>query len=71
MNRSQGSITTILNLCILYHITPNDLYSEYFDIDESSFSDLCGFLHLNKDYQRLIVNNISFLNKLQNEKGTQ
>ena len=69
-NNTSGSISLIINLCKLYHITLNDLYGEYIDVntDFSENLSFCGYIILNNEYKSIIDNNINYLNKLQNDK---
>ena len=69
-NNTSGSISLIVNLCKLYHITLNDLYGEYIDAntDLSENLSFCGYISLNNEYKSIIDNNINYLNKLQNDK---
>lgn len=67
-NKTKGSIDTLIKLCNIYNISPNDLLSEYiyFDIDTTNI-DLCGFYSLNKEHKNIILDLINFFN--QQEKN--
>lgn len=69
-NNTSGSISLIVNLCKLYHITLNDLYGEYMDVDSDLSENIsfCGYINLNDEYKSIIDNNINYLNQLQNDK---
>lgn len=66
---TSGSISLIINLCNLYHITLNDLYGEFIDIktDLSNNLSFSGYIGLNDEYKSIIDININYLNKLQNK----
>ncbi len=65
---TSGSISLILNLCKLYHITPNDLYGEYVDIEiDPNNITFSGYINLNSEYKSIVDNTINYLNKLQNK----
>lgn len=59
-----------MNLCKLYHITLNDLYGEYMDVDTDLSENIsfCGYINLSDEYKSIIDNNINYLNQLQNNK---
>ncbi len=69
-NNTSGSISLVVDLCKLYHITLNDLYGEYIDVntDLSGNISFCGYINLNDEYKSIIDNNINYLNQLQNDK---
>lgn len=71
-DRTLGSIDFILELCNLYNVTLNDIYSEYlkFDFDElkENFPNIVGYYNLNDEFNSIIDNNIQYLNSLQNRK---
>ena len=52
------------------HITLNDLYGEYMDVDTDLSENIsfCGYINLNDEYKSIIDNNINYLNQLQNNK---
>ena len=69
-NQSMGSIPLLLKLCNLYNITLNDLYCDYLKSDSNSeITKISGYFKLNDEHKRIIENNISFLNKLENNKN--
>lgn len=72
-NRTQGSIDLIIELCNLYGITLNDLYSSYLNFDYSNADDklpnIIGYDKLNSEYRAIIDNTINFLNTMQNQKN--
>ena len=69
-NQTVGSISFIIDLCSLYKITLNDLYSDYIKQDNNlDLTKISGYFNLNEEYRSIIDNNISFLNKLQNKKN--
>ena len=61
---SKGSIDTLIKLCNIYNITPNDLLSEYiyFDIEKSNI-ELAAFYSLSVENQQMILDLISFFNQ--------
>lgn len=69
-NKTKGSIDTLIKLCNIYNISPNDLLSEYiyFDIGTTNI-ELCGFYSLNKEHKNIILNLITFFN--QQEKNSK
>lgn len=65
---TSGSISFILSLCNLYHITPNDLYVEYVDVEiDPNNITFSGYINLNSEYKSIVDNTINYLNKLQNK----
>lgn len=63
-NKTKGSIDTLIKLCNIYNITPNDLLSEYiyFDIEKSNI-ELAVFYSLSVENQQMILDLISFFNQ--------
>lgn len=63
-NKTKGSIDTLIKLCNIYNITPNDLLSEYiyFDIEKSNI-ELATFYSLSVENQQMILDLISFFNQ--------
>lgn len=63
-NKTKGSIDTLIKLCNIYNITPNDLLNEYiyFNIETSNI-DLSGFYSLNNEHQQTILDLIKFFNQ--------
>lgn len=63
-NKTKGSIDTLIKLCNIYNITPNDLLSDYiyFNIDTVNI-ELRAFYSLTEDYQRIILDLIKFFNQ--------
>jgi len=63
-NKTKGSIDTLIKLCNIYNITPNDLLSDYiyFNIDTVNI-ELSAFYSLTEDYQRIILDLIKFFNQ--------
>ena len=63
-NKTKGSIDTLIKLCNIYNITPNDLLSEYiyFDIEMSNI-ELAAFYSLSVENQQMILDLISFFNQ--------
>lgn len=65
-NQSAGSISLIINLCNLYKISLDYLYSDYLNINSpSDLAKISGYFNLKSDYKNIVENNISYLNKLQ------
>lgn len=66
-NKTKGSIDTLIKLCNIYNITPNDLLSDYiyFNIDTSNI-ELSAFYSLTKEHQNTILDLIKFFNQKQN-----
>ena len=68
-NKSCGSISFMIDLCNLYNITLNDVYSDYLTSNNiENQSSIIGYNQLKNDYRQIIDNNILFLNNLQNQK---
>lgn len=71
-NRTLGSIDLIIELCNLYNISLNDIYSDYlkFDFNEmkQNFPNIIGYHQLYEEYRSIIDNNIQYLNNLQKSK---
>ena len=63
-NKTKGSIDTLINLCNIYNITPNDLLSEYiyFDVKTNNI-ELAAFYSLSKQNQQTILDLIKFYNQ--------
>ena len=66
-NRTTGSISVILELCNLYGITLNDLYSDYLNEERNDITSISGFFKLNDDHKSIIINSISYMNKLESK----
>ncbi len=66
-NKTKGSIDTLIKLCNIYNITPNDLLSEYiyFDIETNNI-ELSAFYSLPKENQQMILDLIRFFNQKEN-----
>lgn len=66
-NKTKGSIDTLIKLCNIYNITPNDLLSEYiyFDIEKNNI-ELSAFYSLSKENQQMILDLICFFNQKRN-----
>lgn len=60
-NKTKGSIDTLINLCNIYNITPNDLLSEYiyFNVETNNI-ELSAFYSLSKENQQIILDLIKF-----------
>lgn len=71
-NKTKGSIDTLVKLCNIYNLTPNDLLSEYvyFDIEKNNI-DLSGFYSLSKEHQDTILDLIKFFNQKENENNNK
>lgn len=67
-NESAGSIFLIIDLCNLYGITLDFLYADYLKVNSSfeDISSISGYFKLNDEHKSIIENNITFLNKLEN-----
>ena len=67
-NKTKGSIDTLIKLCNIYNITPNDLLSEYiyFNIDTVNI-ELSAFYSLNTENQRIILDLIKFYNQKEED----
>lgn len=65
-NKTKGSIDTLIKLCNIYNLTPNDLLSEYiyFNIETNNI-ELSAFYSLNKENQKIILDLIKFYNQKQ------
>lgn len=70
-NQTLGSIDVIIELCNLYNITLNELYSEYltFNLDEikEKYPNIVGYHQLNHEHRSIIDNTIEFLKSLENK----
>lgn len=65
-NKTKGSIDTLIKLCNIYNITPNDLLSEYIYFDmETNNIELSAFYSLTKENQQVILDLIKFYNQKQ------
>lgn len=67
-NKTKGSIDTLIKLCNIYNLTPNDLLSEYiyFDIETNNI-ELSAFYSLSKENQQIILDLIKFYNQKQKQ----
>lgn len=65
-NKNKGSIDTLIKLCNIYNLTPNDLLTEYiyFDVETNNI-ELSAFYSLNKENQQIILDLIRFYNQKQ------
>ena len=65
-NKTKGNIDTLIKLCNIYNLTPNDLLSEYiyFDIETNNI-ELSAFYSLSKENQQIILDLIKFYNQKQ------
>lgn len=65
-NKTKGSIDTLIKLCNIYNLTPNDLLSEYiyFDVETNNI-ELSAFYSLSKENQQIILDLIKFYNQKQ------
>lgn len=65
-NKTKGSIDTLIKLCNIYNITPNDLLSEYiyFNVETNNI-ELSAFYSLSKENQQIILDLIKFYNQKQ------
>lgn len=72
-NLTKSSIPVIIELCSLYGLSMDNLYSDYLKNIHTNedFSKIVGYFHLDPEYKAIIENNIEFLNKLQNEKKSK
>ena len=63
-NKTKGSIDTLVKLCNIYNITPNDLLSEYiyFDVKTNNI-ELSAFYSLSMENQKIILDLIKFYNQ--------
>ncbi len=63
-NKTKGSIDTLIKLCNIYNITPNDLLNEYiyFDLKTNSI-ELSAFYSLSMENQQIILDLIKFYNQ--------
>ncbi len=63
-NKTKGSIDTLIKLCNIYNITPNDLLNEYiyFDVKTNSI-ELSAFYSLSMENQQIILDLIKFYNQ--------
>ena len=60
-NKTKGSIDTLIKLCNIYNITPNDLLSEYIYFNlETNNIELSAFYSLTKENQQIILDLIKF-----------
>ena len=65
-NKTKGSIDTLIKLCNIYNLTPNDLLNAYiyFDVETNNI-ELSAFYSLNKENQQIILDLIRFYNQKQ------
>lgn len=67
-DRTLGSISLIIDLCNLYKISLNDIYSEYLSTNfDYNVSSVKGYQTLSAEYRSIVDNTIQFLNKLQSQ----
>ncbi len=69
-NTTLGSISIIINLCNLYNISLNELFSDFLNLENDlpSTNSFCGYINLSEEYKSIVDNTIVYLNQLQNEK---
>lgn len=69
-DKTNSSVPIILELCSLYGITPDYLYSDYIQANHlQDLSKIIGYFKLNDEHKAIIENNIAFLNKLESDKN--
>ncbi len=69
-DKTNGSVPIIIELCSLYGITPDYLYSDYIKANHlEDLSKIIGYFKLNDEHKAIIENNIAFLNKLESDKN--
>ncbi len=72
-NRTLGSVDLLLELCNIYNITLNDIFSDYlkfdFDKDNKNIPTIIGYHQLNEEYRSIVDNLIQHLNILQRNKN--
>ncbi len=64
-NKSLGGISTLIDLCNLYKVTPTIVLKDYLDIknDIQIDAELSGFYTLTQNEKEIVLNLISFMNK--------
>lgn len=72
-NHTKSSIPVILELCSLYGLSMDNLYSDYLKNTPTNedLSKIVGYFKLEPEYKAIIENNIELLNKLQNKKNSK
>lgn len=65
-DKTRGSIDTLIKLCNIYNITPNDLLDDfiYFKVPINN-CELLGYNSLNTENKDIILNLIKYLNQKQ------
>lgn len=67
-DRSKGSPALIIDLCNLYGVSMNYVYSDYLNNHECNSDVILGYNNLTEEHRQIVDNTISFLNSLQNKK---
>lgn len=68
-DRTKGSPAVILDLCNLYGISMDYVYSDYLTTKSNCHTDvILGYNKLNEEHRQIIDNAIAFLNSLENKK---
>lgn len=63
-DKTKGSITTLINLCNMYHVSPSFILRDYLSTDNVEFDEnLIGFQNLTNTEKTLIKKLIAFLNE--------
>ncbi len=60
-NKTNGSIKTIINLCNLYEISMDDLYSSYLSESKNNNIHIKGYCDLKQEQKELIDQIIDFM----------
>ncbi len=65
----KGSIPIMINLCNLYTLSPSILFEDYLTFTPSDIqSEITGYNRLNEEHKQIVLNSVSFLNKLENNR---
>lgn len=68
-DRTKGSPAVIIDLCNLYGISMDYVYSDYLKNNSNCNTDaILGYNKLNDEHRQIIDNAIAFLNSLENKK---
>ena len=68
-NRTKGSPAVIIDLCNLYGVSMDYVYSDYLKTHSDINSDvILGYNNLNEEHRQMIDHAIAYLNSLQNKK---
>lgn len=68
-NHTKGSPAVIIDLCNLYGVSMDYVYSDYLKTNSNgNYDSIVGYNKLTEEHRQIVDNTIAFLNSLQNKK---